>query len=272
MPDYSRGAYGSVPAPIDIPASLWQQVKKVAPGLAGATPTATAYITSELGGQLTSAEQKALQDQAAAWGVSAGQPMTTPGGIATNKWDASRLLATMQREHQGLQDYQSLLQSLSATQTPQSLAAEIAARNALFAAAPDPMLAAGALKGAFTSGLKGTAGAGVGMPAVSRGSPFRDLGAFRDISRVMQPGTMTVSGPPGYSVVGGEQVRDTGYTDPYAAWYTSTFGNQGFGAPSGSGKYYQPTIPAESSLYDYMTGPMGWGMGESEATDWLEGV
>lgn len=158
-PQPGAGPFGKVPGPIGIPPNIYEQLSTVSPELTALTPTAAGYVGKELGGVLTDPEKKALQDQAAAWSYGAGVPMTSPFGIGANKWDTSRLLATMNREKQGLADYQSLLGNIGALQTPQALATEIAARNAEMAAAPDPEQAFKAMMDAWMQKFNLTQGA-----------------------------------------------------------------------------------------------------------------
>lgn len=236
-PQGGSGAYGAVPGAIGIPNNLYEQLGVTAPGLTAATPQATSLVQSELAGQLTSAEQKALQDQAAAWGVTSGQPMTGPGGIATNRWDTSRLLATMGRQKQGLADYQSLLGSIGATQTPQALAADIASRNATMGAAPDPQAAFQAQMDAWekmynrTSGGTGSRGGGMTIGG-GGGSPFpaspmkpRDINAEQAAANAQSSSWWN------------SKQTATPTQDPYTQWYNSTFGGLQFGPSSSTGTY-----------------------------------
>lgn len=158
-PQPGAGPFGKVPGPIGIPPNIYEQLSTVSPELTALTPTAAGYVGKELGGVLTDPEKKALQDQAAAWSYGAGVPMTSPFGIGANKWDTSRLLATMNREKQGLADYQSLLGNIGKTLTSPELATEIAARNAEMAAAPDPEQAFKAMMDAWMQKFNLTQGA-----------------------------------------------------------------------------------------------------------------
>lgn len=138
-----QGPYGAVPGNIGIPPSTWQQTIGVAPGL-GNTSQLTKNIMSELQGDINPQALKNMQDAAASYGVSSGMPGSNaiPGTLAFNKNLRNIGLDTMAVQRQGQQDYLSALQGIGGAQTPQALAAEIAAHNAQLNAAPDPAQAA----------------------------------------------------------------------------------------------------------------------------------
>ncbi len=142
-PVSGQGPYGMVPGNIGIPPSTWQQVGAVAPGL-GNTSQLTNNILSELHGDINPQALKNMQDAAASYGVSSGMPGSNamPGTLAFNKNLRNIGLDTLQVQRQGQQDYLSALQGIGAAQTPQGLAAEIAAHNSQLNAAPDPQSAA----------------------------------------------------------------------------------------------------------------------------------
>src|SRR5438105_15963010 len=99
---------------------------------------------SELHVDINPQALKNMQDAAASYGVSSGMPGSNamPGTLAFNKNLRNIGLDTLQVQRQGQQDYLSALQGIGGTQTPQGLAAEIAAHNAQMKAAPDPQAAA----------------------------------------------------------------------------------------------------------------------------------
>src|SRR5215467_5047250 len=73
------GPYGSRPAPLAVPPTLWQQASSAIPGLGSTGSTATNFAASELSGALSPATIQAIEDASAAWGVGAGIPGTQPG-------------------------------------------------------------------------------------------------------------------------------------------------------------------------------------------------
>ncbi len=142
-PVTGQGPYGMVPGNIGIPPSTWQQVGAVAPGL-GNTSQLTNNIMSELHGDINPQALKNMQDAAASYGVSSGMTGSNaiPGTLAFNKNLRNIGLDTLQVQRQGQQDYLSALQGIGGAQTPQGLAADIAAHNSQLNAAPDPQAAA----------------------------------------------------------------------------------------------------------------------------------
>lgn len=143
QPTGGQGPYGAVPGTIGVPPSPWQQATSAVPAL-GNTSQLTGNIMSELQGDINPQALKNMQDAAAAYGVSSGMPGSNaqPGTLAFNKNLRNIGLDTQAIQHQGAQDYNSLLGAISGLQTPQGLAAEIAAHNAQLRAAPDPAQAA----------------------------------------------------------------------------------------------------------------------------------
>lgn len=142
-PTGGNGPYGLVPGAIPIPPSTWQQTIGAVPAL-GNTTQLTNNIMSELQGDINPQALKNMQDAAASYGVSSGMPGSNaiPGTLAFNKNLRNIGLDTLQVQSQGLKDYLSTLAGIGGQQTPQGLAAEIAAHNAQLRAAPDPQAAA----------------------------------------------------------------------------------------------------------------------------------
>ena len=142
-PQAGQGAYGSVPGNISIPPSIWKQATGAVPAL-GNTTQLTNNIMSEIQGDINPQALKNMQDAAAAYGVQSGMlgSNAIPNSLLFNKNLRNIGLDTMAIQRQGQQDYTGLLNAVGGQQTPQALAAEIAAHNAQLNAAPDPTLAA----------------------------------------------------------------------------------------------------------------------------------
>jgi hypothetical protein len=139
----ARTAYGTVPNPIANPASTYSESTQVSPGLPALTNSATSAIQSQLSGQVSPETVKFLQDQAAAYGVGAG----VGGGFGGQNFNTNNLLTKLGMTseglvQQGVQNYNQFLPTLASTQLSPELQAEIASQNAIWAAAPDPALAA----------------------------------------------------------------------------------------------------------------------------------
>lgn len=143
QPTGGNGPYGLVPGTIGIPPSTWQQLSGINPSF-DQTSGILSNIKSEIEGDLTPQQKKNIQDIAARFGVSSGMPGSNavPNSLAFNKTLRDVGLDTYAVQQQGQKDYLSLLQGVGGQQTPQGLAAEIAAHNAQLKAAPDPQAAA----------------------------------------------------------------------------------------------------------------------------------
>jgi hypothetical protein len=164
-----------VPGTIDVPPSLWQQTTSAVPGL-GNTDQFIKNITAEGAGELDPQALRNIQDTAARFGVSSGMPGSnaTPNSLAFNKTLRDVGLDTYAVKQQGIKDYNSLLGSISGLQTPQSLAAEIAAHNAQLKAAPDPQTASQQQLANYLAALNATRGPAGGtggyMPSTGTGN------------------------------------------------------------------------------------------------------
>lgn len=138
QPTTGQGAYGAVPGPVGVPPNLWEQIGGVYPA-ADQLGQASDVIGNQLAGQLSPEEIAAYQTYGAQFGVGKGTPLSTFAGQA-GLLNVGRGVAATQQA--GLSNYERMLGSLSGLMTPQNLATDIAERNALMAAAPDPQAAA----------------------------------------------------------------------------------------------------------------------------------
>jgi|GEM_PF-5951225 len=133
------GAYGGIPAPIGIPPNIFAETAGVLPNLEELTRRAGGVVGSELAGQLSPETLAAIQDQGAAWGVQSGMPGS---GLAQNRSLRNLGLNVEALQHQGIGDLLATLTGVGSTMTKPDLAAEIADRNSIMAAAPNPAAAA----------------------------------------------------------------------------------------------------------------------------------
>ena len=208
---YGSGTpYGMVPNPIGIPPSTYEQVASVYPNLRAQTGALSSNISNELAGQLSPQTIAALQQHAAQFGVQSGMPGSQFQG---NQGLASLGLNTEAIQQQGQKDYLSALTGIGSTQTPQDLAASIAAHNADLAAAPNPQLAAEKQMADWMAKFNASAAAGRGGYSVGGGSPAGGTGSFSEPNYMNPP------------VVGGNDLssfQKPGYTfDPQSGQYTA---------------------------------------------------
>lgn len=263
-PTGGQGAYGLVPGNIDIPPSTWQQVGSVAPGLQN-TSQLTNNIMSELQGDINPQALKNMQDAAASYGVSSGMPGSNaiPGTLAFNKNLRNIGLDTMAIQRQGQQDYLSALQGIGGTQTPQGLAAEIAAHNAQMRAAPDPQAAAQQQLANYWAALNALRGPGGGTGG-QLGAPSSGTGALAP--QVPFAGGTPSPGVPspaygGQSYYAGLNPADSNAIDQF--W------DQGQNLPSlGS------TLGQQSPIYDQSTQPdlSGYEQAYANPEDYYAGI
>ena len=138
-PTGGQGAYGAVPGATTAPPSTYSQASSVYSGLPGLTSAAGDVIGSELAGTISPSTQSNIWNQAAARGVSLGQPnspMSNEIGLSLTGTTTQGL------QKAGETDYLNFLGGLTSTQLAPSLLAGISQSNATLAAAPDPAAAA----------------------------------------------------------------------------------------------------------------------------------
>lgn len=134
-----RTAYGTVPNPIATPPNIFAQLSGAVPGFGANTAGTGNVISSELAGSVSPGTLNALKTGAAQFGVASGMPGS---GLEQNQLFGNIAGFSEGQSHRGVQDYFSQVGALGPTMTNPNLAAEISARNADFAAAPDPRMAA----------------------------------------------------------------------------------------------------------------------------------
>lgn len=161
---YGGGAYGGIPGPIGVPPNIYAQTAGVVPNLDKLSAGAGAVAGSELAGVLSPETIRNIQDQGAAWGIGAGMPGFTPGSLVQNRSLRNLGLQTEALQHQGIGDFLSTLTGIGGTMTNPALAAEIANRNSIFAAAPNPAAAAAELERQWLNRFNLTRGSGSTAP------------------------------------------------------------------------------------------------------------
>lgn len=283
-PQSGSGAYGSVPGAIGIPPNTFQQVGAVYPGLSDQAGQMSSNVNNELMGQLSPETIAQLQQHAAQFGISSGMPGSQFQG---NQGLTQLGLNVEGVQRQGQQDYLSALAGIGNTQTPQSLAADIANRNSTLAAAPNPQEAAAQQMQDWQTKFNATQGAGAG--GGSRGpaggtmggasNPAAGTGTFNPASG---GGAASPSSPRAYTdsrgqtwqlgsdglyhnpQTGASQPANT-YTDQNASYYDplgvmGTFGGDAYTPPNTytdqNYSYYDPTgtmgtFDQGAGAYDY---------------------
>ena len=152
-----RTAYGSVPGPIGIPPNLFTQLGQV-PGFQANTAGAGSVIGSQLAGNVSPMTMNALKTGAAQFGVGSG--LGFGSGLETNQLFGNIAGFSEGQQQKGVQNYLGEVGALGRTMTDPALAAEISARNADLAAAPDPKLAAQQQFNDWLKGFEYTSSAG----------------------------------------------------------------------------------------------------------------
>lgn len=152
-----NGPFGTVPGAIALPNSQYDQTAGVVKKLPGLTAGTASNIASELGGQLSPGTLNLLQNRAAAFGVNVGMPGGTGGNTLTTQNLLDNIGVTSENLAQkGVQDYNSFLPTVGSQMLAPSLQADVADRNATFAAAPDPTQAASYAQKLFNQYLQST--------------------------------------------------------------------------------------------------------------------
>lgn len=139
-PTSGTDAFGKVPGQLGMPDPYADLMKSI-PWLAQANQGVGNVLNNNLAGVLSPASQRAIQDSAAAFGVTSGMGGSNaqPGSLAFNRTlrDIGRTSEDSQRW--GASAYPGIINTISNTQTvPPALQNEIASQNAINNAAPNP--------------------------------------------------------------------------------------------------------------------------------------
>lgn len=184
----------------------------------------------------------ALKTGAAQFGVASGMPGS---GLETNQLFGNIAGFSEGQQQKGVQNYLSEVGVLGPTMTNPNLAAEISSRNALFAAAPDPKLAA---EQAFQDWLRGfNLTRAAGTPA----GPWAAGG--------------TLGPSPGFGVTHSNW-GGTGINPPGAFSTPDAFGYNMPAEPQGPGTYTATATPPVGGWQTPATQPYGTGFAVSPVT------
>jgi hypothetical protein len=155
---FGSNAFGTRPAPI-APPNPFNDLAAVYPNLSGTNALTSAAIASQLAGQLSPSTLANIQDAAARFGVASGLPGS---GLVRNRTVRDIGLTTEQQQQRGLQNYATVAPVISSTQTLNpALQIQVADRNSVYAAAPDPTAAASYAEQLYSKYLGMTRGGGV---------------------------------------------------------------------------------------------------------------
>lgn len=142
-PGTGAGAYGMVPGQTQAPPSIFQQVGNAVPGANGLAQGSATNIATQQAGMLSPGTSSLLQNNAAAMGVTAGQPGGLPGNTISNQNLLTNMGLTSEgMSQQGDQSYLSFLSGVGGAQLKPSLLTDISQSNANLASAPGPQAAA----------------------------------------------------------------------------------------------------------------------------------
>lgn len=180
--------YGMVPGPIGMP-NPYADLAGAFPELTQANKAAGTDLLAQLGGNISPGTRNALQLASAQFGTGSGMPLS---GLSQNQLFGNIAGFSEALQQRGLQNYNQLIPTISKTQTVSpELQTEIAARNALYAAAPDPNQAANLAQKLFDSYLNNLRGPGGGGGGAG---PQQGAGTFRNT--FANTGTGSVFGAP----------------------------------------------------------------------------
>jgi len=255
-PSAGRTAYGQVPSSIPTPPSVFSQLGAV-PGFTANTGGAGRVIGAELSGNVSPGTMNALKTGSAQFGVGSG--LGFGSGLETNQLFGNIAGFSENQAHRGVQDYLSQVGALGPTMTNPNLAAEISARNANLAAAPDPKLAA---QQAFDDWLKGF---GIVSSAGTPNAPWAaggTLGPSRGFSTTHSNwGGFGMTPPDELGFPGYDMSSQQGYgtvtaaaSPPAGGWPGAQPWNAGFatGAPN-SWSFYAGANPNMGAFYPGLT-------------------
>lgn len=134
----SRTAFGTVPSGIPTPPNVFSQLSGAVPNFGALTSGTSNIIGSQQAGTVSPGTMNAIKTASAQFGVASGMPGS---GLEQNQLFGNIAGFSEAQQQKGLQNYLALISGVGPTMTNPKLAAEISARNADFAAAPDPRLA-----------------------------------------------------------------------------------------------------------------------------------
>ena len=130
------GTFGQVPGNIDLPNVSGDLASQI-PGLGKLNTAASSDIASNLAGTLSPGTENALQNAAATYGETSGMPGSD---LTWNSLYGNIAGASTAEQAQGLSEYNSLIPTVSGTQTlSPDLMTQVAEQNAVNTASPNPV-------------------------------------------------------------------------------------------------------------------------------------
>lgn len=232
-PRAGNGPFGMVPGPLGLPDPAGDLARQV-PGLSDLNKGVSSGILNKLNGTLSPSTLNALKNAQAQFGVSSGMPNS---GLSWNSLYGNIAGASEAQQHEGIQDYNSWIPTVSGTQTVRpELQTEIANINSINAAAPDPTQAASYAKQLFDQYLASMRGGGGGNRGPGGGMSNQGSPAGGTMPRMSSSPSMVnpvpaPSGPPSF---GGSSsyLPDDGFMNEFQSGWDA-------GAPSqqGGGSY-----------------------------------
>ncbi len=258
-PDAGRTGFGRVPSSIPVPSNVFTQLSWAIPGFGGLNRGASNVIGSQLAGRVSPNTLNALKTASAQFGVGSGMPGS---GIQDNELFANIAGFSEGQQEKGVRNLFSEIGALGPTMTNPNLAAEISARNADLASAPDPRMAAEEQFNLWLRGLHATQGA-AGYGNVGRWPGGGTLGPapFGATVGRSYPGGIPGFGYgtdslgfPDYNMTAEPQGTYTASaTPPAGGWQPPAPWNAGFatGATGSNPYFFSGTPPDETELAPY---------------------
>lgn len=257
-PQQGNGPFGAVPGPIGLPNPAGDLAGQV-PGLSNLNRAASSNILQRLNSNLSNNTINALKNASAQFGIQSGMPGSQ---LSQNQLLGNIAGATEALQTQGLQDYNSFIPTVSGTQTVNpALQSDIADRNSVYAAAPNPTEAASyaeSLYNKYLSSMRGPGGGTFGLGGPGGGTLRSPVSSPSRSGSAMTPTPQTVTPfGSGESRFFGSSSFDP---DKWAQWEDEMYGapNQGQGsygvlAPEFDPNYqpYQNPSFNFDDLYDF---------------------
>ena len=237
-----RTGFGQVPQPIGIPPNVFTQLSGAVPGFPGLTSGTSGLIASQQAGNVSPQTLNALKTGSAQFGVASGMPGS---GLEQNQLFGNIAGFSENQQQKGIQNYLSLIGALGPTQTNPNLAAEISARNADLAAAPDPRMAAEEQFNLWLRGAQAAQGM-AGYGSVGRWPGGGTLGPASGVSH-SNWGGMGINPPDALGFPSYDMSSQQGYGTATATATPPSGGWPGAPAPWGSGFAVGPRTRTGSS-------------------------
>lgn len=182
-PRGGNGPFGAVPGPVGLP-NPSGDLSAAYPNLSGTNSAVSGDILAGLNGQLSPGTLRQLQDYNAQYATASGMPGTNAisGTLANNRGARDLGSFTENLKNKAIDQYNATIPTVSRTQTvTPELQTQIADRNSVYGAAPDPTQAqnyARQLFNQYYQGLRNPAGGtgnysgggGAGIPAGGSGN------------------------------------------------------------------------------------------------------